>query len=93
MHTAAESPTPVTGWGAVVLAVLSRPRLWPTALRQVVRMAPRRWWARRPFLPLPAPDYLRFRMVTAFGGAATVPPPAEMVSYLEWCRTWPGGGR
>ena len=33
------------------------------------RLARPGWWRRPPFLPLPAPDYLRFRMETAYGGA------------------------
>lgn len=93
MRSSAESPSRPAAWTGVVAAVLWRPRLWSTAARQVLRLAPRHWWRHRPFLPLPAPDYLRFRMLTAFGGDATVPPAAELVSYLEWCRAWPGGRR
>ncbi|HUS62051.1 MAG TPA: hypothetical protein VMY34_07620, partial [Acidimicrobiales bacterium] len=55
------------GWAASVRAVARRPALWSTALRQAVRLARPGWWHRRPFLPLPDPDYLRFRMVTAYG--------------------------
>lgn len=75
-------------WLGVVAAVLARPVLWPAAVRLVVRMAPRGWWRRRPWLPLPDRAYLRFRLVTAFGPEST-PQPAEVVSYLQWCRAWP----
>ena len=44
------------------------PSLWATAVRQALRLAAPGWWRRRPFLPLPAPDYLRFRLQTAYGG-------------------------
>lgn len=73
-----------------LLAVLVRPRLWPTALRQVRRLAPNRWWRRPPFLPVPDRDYLRFRIITAYGGDGTRAPEVEdLVTYLHWCRAWP----
>lgn len=50
-------------------------------------LAPPGWWRRPPFLPLPAPDYLRFRMETAYGGAGDQEPdPGDLVTYLRWCR-------
>ena len=71
-------------------AIARRPRLWPTAVRQWRRTTPRGWWRQRPFLPVPRGDYLRFRMVTAYGGDGTHPPePHDLVAYLEWCRAWP----
>ena len=78
-----------TRWTGVVAAVLARPVLWPIALRVAARLVPRRWWRHRPWLPLPDPAFLRFRMVTAFGSDPAPPPPAEVVSYLHWCRAWP----
>lgn len=78
-----------------VLAVLRRPDLWVTACRQALVLAPDGWWRRAPFLPLPDPDYLRFRMITAHGGDGTGAAPAavgrDLVTYLEWCRTRPLG--
>lgn len=75
----------------IVAAVLRRVDLWATAVRQVKVLARRRWWARAPFLPLPDRDYLRFRMVTAYGGdgsgGLSAARPADVVTYLEWCRT------
>ena len=67
-------------------AVLARPRLWPTAVAQVARLAAPGWWRRRPFLPLPAPEYVRFRLQTMYGDAAHEPVPSDLVTYLEWCR-------
>jgi hypothetical protein len=60
--------------GAVV-AVIRRPRLWPTALRQAFVML-------RPG----ARDYMRFRMVTQYGGEGGKPTPDDMVQYLSWVR-------
>lgn len=68
-------------------AVLRRPRLWPTAVGQVRRLAPSGWWRRRPFLPLPDADYLRFRLETQYGSDHE-PEPADVVTYLAWCRSY-----
>ncbi len=77
------------------LAVLRRPDLWATGVRQALVMAPDGWWRRAPFLPLPDPAYLRFRMITANGGdgssASTADLGRDLVTYLEWCRSRPLG--
>lgn len=77
---------------AIVGAVLVRPGLWTTAVRQMFRLAPRRWWARAPFLPIPKADYLEFRLVTQYGGGHGQPGadirPVDVVDYLEWCKDW-----
>lgn len=71
-------------------AVLRRPSLWVTAVRQVHRLARPRWWRRPPFLPLPDADYLHFRLVTMYGGSGDRPMSgADVVQWLEWCRRWP----
>jgi len=84
------TPTINSRWvlGATI-AVLRHPSLWVTALRQVARLAAPGWWHRAPFLPLPDPAYLRFRLVTAYGGAGAEPAPDDLVTYLHWCRAWP----
>jgi len=66
--------------------LVAHPTLWPTAARQVARMVAPRWWRRPPFLPLPDPAYVRFRLETQYGGAASVDPD-DLIAYLEWCRT------
>ena len=69
------------------MAVVRRPSLWATAVRQGLVLARPGWWRRRPFLPLPDGAYLRFRMQTAYGGDGRRPPePADLVAYLHWCR-------
>ncbi len=74
-----------------------RPDLWPTAIRQAAVLAPPRWWRRAPFLPVPSAAYLRFRLITAYGGdgtTTTVTADAmgrDIVTYLAWCRSRPLG--
>ena len=72
-------------WFQTCVAVLRRPSLWWTSVRQVFRMARRRWWARPPFLPVPDRRYVRFRLETAYG-TETPGRAADVVRYLEWCR-------
>jgi len=78
------------GWAMRAMgAVRVRPSLWVTALAQVLRLARPGWWHRWPPLPLPDGEYLRFRMVTAYGDPDRRPDPADVVTYLHWCRAWP----
>ena len=72
--------------GKAFLAVLARPSLWAVGAVQLFRLASPGWWRRWP--PLPAPDraYLRFRLQTAYGDPEHEPEPADVVSYLRWCR-------
>lgn len=76
----------------VARLLLRRPRLWPTAVGQIFRLAPNGWWRRRPFLPLPSPEYLHFRLVTMYGGNDPRAKPADVIDYLEWCRKFPKAG-
>jgi hypothetical protein len=87
-----ERRSAVGGWfGQAALAVAVRPRLWPVAVTQACRLAVPGWWRRWPPLPLPDPEYLRFRLQTAYGdGPAVGPEPADVVAYLDWCRRFPG---
>ena len=78
-----------TWWIRAVLGVLRRPRLWPTAVTQLFRLARPRWWRRPPFLPLPDRDYVRFRLQTAYGPHGT-PAADDLVAYLNWCREFNG---
>jgi len=72
----------------VVGAVLVRPKLWRTAIVQVFRLARPGWWRRWPLLPVPDREYLRFRLVTAYGDPDRPPEPADVVTYLHWCAGW-----
>ncbi|MHB8294949.1 MAG: hypothetical protein ACYDH5_10090 [Acidimicrobiales bacterium] len=78
---------------ALVLAVAGHPRLWPVAAAEVRRTARPRWWAAPPYLPLPSPEYLAFRMVTAYGAeepwaalSSGALAPADLADWLQWCR-------
>lgn len=77
---------------SLVGAVLVRPSLWATAVSQVFRLAPRGWWHRPPFLPLPPADYMEFRLVTQYGGRFLASgeriDSADVVDYLTWCKNW-----
>lgn len=74
------------------LPVLLRPWLWWTALVQVRRIAPQRWWARAPFLPTPRGDFIEFRLITQYGGDESQVRSrivaSDVLDYLEWCRQW-----
>jgi hypothetical protein len=71
---------------AIVIAVLCRPSLWSTALIQVFRLTPRRWWARAPFLPVPTREYIRFRVLTQYGERGHTLEVADVLSYLRWLK-------
>jgi hypothetical protein len=75
----------------MVGAVVVRPALWGIAVVQLFRLAPTGWWKRPPFLPLPDREYLRFRLQTQYGDPDRVPEPADLVTYLHWCRHFPSG--
>ncbi|CAB4364315.1 MAG: hypothetical protein F2681_11260 [Actinobacteria bacterium] len=70
----------------IVGAVLRRPQLWLTALRQWRRTTPSDWWKHRPFMPLPSAGYLKFRLVTQYGDSNARVEPADVLNYLAWCR-------
>lgn len=71
----------------VVRALITRPGLWPTAFCVLARLAVPGWWRTSPFLPLPDRRWWAFRMVTAYGRPDAQPVAADVVSYLEWCRS------
>lgn len=79
----------------VVRPLLRRPDLWSTALRAALELSPRGWWRRYPYLPRPDPDWMRFRLVTAYGGDGryshhTPLRPDDVLTWLEWRRSWSG---
>ncbi len=82
-------PTATTRRDVAVLAgaVVRRPDLWWTAFGELRRLAPRLWWRTPPHLPLPDRRLWEFRMVTAYGRADAVPDRADVISFLEWCRS------
>jgi hypothetical protein len=67
-------------------AVLVRPYLWPTAIGALVDFAPRRWWAQKPFLPIPDRTVMEWRVTTAYGHSDMTLAATDVVSYLRWRR-------
>jgi len=63
---------------------MAQPRLGVRLAAAAWRFRGRRWYARPPFLPLPPPEYLRWRMETAFGGRDADVPTGPLLRYLRW---------
>ena len=60
------------------------PRTALALVRVAWRFRARGWYRRFPFLPLPARDYLRWRMYTAYGDGGAIPPAEDVVRYARW---------
>jgi hypothetical protein len=77
-------------WRALVarlaLRAAVRPRLALDLLRLAWSFRARGWYRRPPFLPLPPREYLRWRMFTAYGDEAAVPPVEDIVRFARWRR-------
>jgi hypothetical protein len=74
--------------GQAAPAVLRHPSLWPTAVHQLWVLAAPGWWHRAPFLPLPDPEYLEFRLLTQYGDAHHPIEAQDLIDYLRWCRRY-----
>ncbi|MEP6590281.1 MAG: hypothetical protein ABJC19_03770 [Gemmatimonadota bacterium] len=77
-------------WRALTAALLLRglrsPRLAVDLVRTAWAFRRLHWVRRAPFLPLPDPTYLRWRMYTAYGDEAAVPPVEDVVRFAQWRR-------
>jgi len=71
----------------VFFAVAVRPWLWVTAVGAMFALAPRLWWKRRPYLPIPDREVVGWRKATAYGSSSTNMTAEDVVSYLTWRRT------
>ena len=94
VNDAVESePGPIGSWAALTFALairaLVRPRLALDLCRTAWAFRRRGWWHRFPFLPLPARDYLRWRMHTAYGDYDAVPPADDVIRFARWAVTKP----
>jgi hypothetical protein len=78
----------MSSWPGLSLSLFLRsmrsPRTGVALLRVAWRFRSRDWYRRFPFLPLPAKDYVRWRMYTAYGDETFVPPPEDVVKYARW---------
>ena len=72
--------------GRLALRGLVNPRLGFDLVRTAWAFRRRRWWAKAPFLPLPDPTYLRWRMYTAYADELAVPPAEDVVRFARWRR-------
>lgn len=63
---------------------LRKPSLITALLTVAWRFRRRSWYRRPPFLPLPARDYIRWRMHTAYGDSNAVPPASDVERYALW---------
>jgi len=76
------------GWTRVTLTLtlraLRNPGLGVDLLRVAWRFRSRHWYRRFPFLPLPARDYVRWRMHTAYGDHDAVPSADDVERYARW---------
>lgn len=61
-----------------------RPRFAASLAAAAWRFRRRRWYARPPFLPLPPPEYVRWRVETAFGTGDADIPTRLLLGYLSW---------
>jgi hypothetical protein len=75
-------------WPKLVAALTWRgvrnPQTGLALLRVGWRFRRRDWYRRFPFLPLPATDYVRWRMYTAYGSEDAVPPADDVTRYARW---------
>jgi hypothetical protein len=80
-------------WSRLTLVLLTRsvrnPSVGLSLVRVGWRFRRRGWFKRFPFLPLPAREYLRWRMHTAYGRDDAVPPAEDIVRYARWATRKP----
>lgn len=78
-------------WPAVTARLAVRAIVSPRLALDLVKAAwafrRREWWHHAPFMPLPDPTYLRWRMHTAYGDELAVPPVIDVIRFARWRRT------
>jgi hypothetical protein len=81
---------PDRSWSSLTFALAGRAILNPRLALDLIHTAwafrRRDWWRIAPFLPLPDPTYLRWRMFTAYGDESAVPPVEDVVRFARWRR-------
>ena len=68
----------------LALRALRRPALAVDLLRVAWRFRRRGWYRDAPFLPVPDREYVRWRMLTAYGDPDMVPPADDVERYARW---------
>jgi hypothetical protein len=69
---------------SLILRALRNPVTGLALVRVGWRFRRRDWFRRAPFLPLPAAEYVRWRMHTAYGSDDAVPPADDVIRYARW---------
>ena len=69
------------------LRAIRRPRLALDLIRITWRFRSSGWYRRFPFLPLPDPTYVRWRMYTAYGDYNALPSATDVERYARWATT------
>jgi hypothetical protein len=79
-----------TTWTSLTIRLAAgaalRPRLAVDLVRTAWAFRRRGWYRRAPYLPLPDPLYLRWRMYTAYADELAVPPAEDVVRFARWRR-------
>lgn len=84
----------IRSWSSVAAGVARRPDLWATASRAARSHVPNHWWRAKPWLPVPDRQWIKFRMVTAYGSTSSggvgvdALQADEVIEWLEWLRSW-----
>ena len=77
-------------WSSLTLQLAARAVLRPRLAVDLVRAAwafrRRGWYRRPPYLPIPDPTYLRWRMYTAYADEDAVPPADDVTRFARWRR-------
>jgi hypothetical protein len=77
-------------WRALSLTLFGRAVVNPRVAWDLAALAwsmrRRRWYREPPFLPLPPPEYVRWRMYTAYGDENAVPPAEDVLRVARWRR-------
>ena len=68
----------------LTLRGVRRPATAAALIRVGWRLGRRHWWRQFPFLPLPASEYVRWRMYTAYGDEDITPPADDVERYARW---------
>ncbi len=90
MHAEGEAKGTPGSWAGLslrlALRTLVNPRLAVDLLRVLWSFRARQWYRKPPFLPLPPATYIRWRMYTAYGDEAAVPPVEDVIRFARWRR-------
>lgn len=84
------APSPAGSWTGLTARLVGRALLSPQLAVDLLRTGwafrRRHWWRQGPFLPVPDRTYLRWRMYTAYGDEAAVPPLEDVIRFARWRR-------